>query len=306
MDSDSSVRGGRSRDRRALSGRRSGRLESAGRRKRRGRRAAKQSGAKLVVDLCDDHFDTPDLAAAYHELCDTADLVTASTASMAATIERRTGRNAVVIDDPYEGPLGDPLFYPGLLTPELRLVWFGHPVNFDTVAAMLRGLRELATSVPLELHLVTDLEAARRSPLFEELQSADGRGFKLRLTAWSPRATWQALAQSDIVLLPSLPSDKKKVKSPNRAVEGVRAGRLVVAYPLPSYQELDQGLCLNEDPVAGIRWALKHPQDALARIREGQLIIGRRFAPRTIGGRWEAVLKSAVECESRCESVAAR
>ena len=96
--------------------------------------------------------------------------------------------------------------------------------------------------------------------------------------------------------MPSLPSVKKLVKSPNRAVEGIRAGRLVLAYPLPAYQELAPGLWLGDDMAAGIRAALADPHAALETITAGQSIVARRFAPQRIAQRWEAVLEQLAEC----------
>lgn len=257
---------------------------------------AASAGAQVVVDLCDDHFDTPELSDTYFELCERADLITASTTTMAEVIRDRTGRKAAIIDDPFEGPLGQPHFCPRVLGNEVRLAWFGHPVNFDTILAMLPGLKSLSREMPLELHLVTDLNAAKQSPLLAELQRAVDQRLQLRLTPWSLNATWQALAQCDLVLVPSLPSVKKLVKSPNRAVEGIRAGRLVLAYPLPAYQELAPGLWLDEDVAAGIRAALADPRAALETITAGQSIIARRFAPQRIAQRWEAVLEQLAEC----------
>jgi glycosyltransferase involved in cell wall biosynthesis len=258
---------------------------------------AKKNGAKLVVDLCDDHFDTENLRDAYFKLCEMADTITASTAAMAQTIQQRTGRAAQVIDDPFEGPLGEPTFCPLALSDRIKLVWFGHPVNFDTVLSMLPGLKKLSSTVPLELHIVTDETAAQQSPLFGELHNAVSDRLQLKLTPWSLAATWQGLAQCDLVVVPSLPEQKKQVKSPNRVVEGIRAGRMVIAYPLPAYVELRDYLWLGEEIADGIRWAIANPQKVLEQITQGQLAIGRRFSPRTIGGRWEALLQQVVENE---------
>jgi glycosyltransferase involved in cell wall biosynthesis len=257
---------------------------------------AASAGAQVVVDLCDDHFDTPELSATYFELCNQADMLTASTTTMAEVIRDRTGRKAAIIDDPFEGPLGHPHFCPRVLSNEVRLAWFGHPVNFDTILAMLPGLKSLSRELPLELHVVTDLNAAKQSPLLAELQRAVDQRLQLRLTPWSLQATWQALAQCDLVVIPSLPSAKKLVKSPNRVVEGIRSGRLVLAYPLPAHQELAPGLWLGDDMAAGIRAALADPRAALETIIAGQSIIARRFSPQRIAQRWEAVLEQLAEC----------
>lgn len=261
----------------------------------RAARRAREFGAKLIVDLCDDHFETPELAEAYLELCQMADGITASTAAMAEVIARRTGRTAAQIDDPFEGPRGEPRFAPALRSQPLKLLWFGHPVNFDTLLACLPELQSLAREIPLELHCVTDLAAARQSPLWPALAHAATPGFTLRATPWSLPATWHALAECNLVILPSLPEQKKLVKSPNRAVEALRAGRLPLAYPLPAYQELSAGCWVGEDLAAGIRWAVQNPRSVLAKIHAGQHLLERRFSPGQIGHVWEGVLQAVAE-----------
>jgi hypothetical protein len=256
---------------------------------------AKTLGARVVVDLCDDHFDTPDLGPAYQTLCRMADRVVASTAAMAQVIHRRAGVRPAIIDDPYEGPQGKPRFEPP--ADVARLLWFGHPVNFDTLADMVPGLGVFSRRRPLSLHVVSDPSNNGIRAFVDQINRRHGPGLTARFTQWSPDATWQALANCDLVVVPSLPAAKKLVKSPNRVVEPLRAGRFVVAYPLPSYSELGDFLWLGENMAAGVEWALANPAEVLRRIETGQAHIERRFDPLAIGRVWEAVLLQTVECE---------
>ncbi|MDX1964359.1 MAG: hypothetical protein SFX18_14495 [Pirellulales bacterium] len=261
-------------------------------------RYARAQGSRVLVDLCDDHFDHPALGPVYHELCAQADGVIASTRAMAELIRQRTGRSAIQIDDPLEGPGGVPRFNPDLPQRPLRLAWFGHPVNFDTVAPCLPELQKLSVMFPLELRLITDLAAVRDNPFGRILEKATGPRLQIQALPWSQALTWQALAECDIVLLPSLPDQKKLVKSPNRAVEGIHAGRLVLAYPLPAYTELAGGLWLGEDLCQGIRWAVNHPVAARQLISQGQVLIRRRFLPEIAGQAWGGVVEAVLEQEA--------
>jgi glycosyltransferase involved in cell wall biosynthesis len=254
---------------------------------------AKQLGARVVVDLCDDHFDTAELGPAYQTLCRTADRVVASTAAMAQVIARRTGVQPTIIDDPYEGPPGRPRFEPS--NNAAKLLWFGHPVNFDTLADMVPRLGALARRRPLSLHVVSDPSNNGIRAFVEQVNRQHGPGLTARFTVWSPEATWQALADCDLVVVPSLPAAKKLVKSPNRVVEPLRAGRFVVAYPLPSYIELAGFLCLEENVAAGVEWALANAAEVRHRIEAGQAYVHRRFDPQVIARVWEAVLLQTVE-----------
>jgi hypothetical protein len=256
---------------------------------------AKQLGSRVLVDLCDDHFDSPELGSAYQSLCGLADRVIASTNAMAELIRQRTGRTATVIDDPFEGPLGAPCFAPR--REQLRLMWFGHPVNFDTVAAMMPGLVRLSRTQALLLHVVSAAGAGNIEVCLDQVNERHRPALCTKFTPWSPETTWRALSECDLVVVPSLPDAKKRVKSPNRVVEPLRAGRFVVAYPLPSYQELRDFLWLGEELDAGIDWAIRNPTKVLQRIVDGQACISRRFAPTSVALRWAAVLEQLVESD---------
>ena len=239
---------------------------------------AKQLGSRVIVDLCDDHFDSPELGPAYQSLCRLADRVVASTNAMAELICQRTGRTATVIDDPFEGPLGSPRFAPR--GEQVRLLWFGHPVNFDTVAAMMPGLVRLSREAAALLHVVSAAGAGDIARVLEPCQwsappvrsvTRSRRGV-LRLRG---RRFWNAIWS----WCRACPMQKSWSKVPNRVVEPLRSGRFVVAYPLPSYQELGDYLWLGEDMAAGIEWAISNPAEVLDRIDCGQAYINRRFAP---------------------------
>ncbi len=162
---------------------------------------------------------------------------------------------------------------------------------------MLPGLKSLSSSeVPLELHLVTDLNAAKSSPLLGELRARSISVCKLRLDPMVVQATWPRVGQCDLVVVPSLPSVKKLVKSPNRAVEGIRGGRLFLPIRCRRIRELAPGCGSVTTWRPASARALADPKSALETITAGQSIIARRFSPQRIAQRWEAVLEQLVEC----------
>lgn len=74
-----------------------------------------------VYDICDDHFS--DVHSDYYmEHTATADLVTVNTPVMAEIVKKHTGRDSVIIPDPYEAPEKPPGFGSGIL-------WYGHESN---------------------------------------------------------------------------------------------------------------------------------------------------------------------------------
>lgn len=262
---------------------------------------AQAFGARVVFDLCDDHFHTPQLEETYRQLASMADRLVASTEEMAATIERETGRRATIVSDLFEGPAGEPRFSPA--PDRLRLVWFGHPTNFDTLAAIVPGLQRLSHELPLSLEVISDPASGRIEEAIRSLDGGERSRFATRFTRWSPEATWQGLAACDIVVLPSHAGSRKLVKSPNRLVESLRAGRFVVAYPLPSYRLFAPHAWLGEDLCAGIRWAVSHQTEAEARIRTGQSLVAERFSPAAVARQWDAVLAGAADFEHSSASV---
>lgn len=97
----------------------------------------KSSGCKLVFDVCDDHFHN-EHRPHYMEACQKADMVTCNSESMRELILAETGRDALVIDDPYEDDEREPTLGNGVLwfghqsnLPDLKAVWdnFKHPVS---------------------------------------------------------------------------------------------------------------------------------------------------------------------------------
>ncbi|MBX3413741.1 MAG: hypothetical protein KF708_13705 [Pirellulales bacterium] len=254
---------------------------------------AQTLGTRVVFDLCDDHFHTPQLEVTYRRLAAAADRLVASTSEMAAVIERETGLQAVVVSDPCEGPAGEACFSPD--DSRLRLLWFGHPTNFDTLASIVPGLQQLARELPLDLEVISDPAGTRIEEALRSLDGGAGSNFTTRFTRWSPAATWQGLAACDLVLLPSLEGSRKQVKSPNRLVESLRAGRFVVAYPLPSYRCFADYVWLGEDVCDGVRWALAHRAAAEHRLLAGQRYVNQHCSAAALARLWDAVLAGVVE-----------
>jgi SAM-dependent methyltransferase len=112
-----------------------------------------------------------------------------------------------------------------------------------------------------------------------------------RFIPWSPVATWQAIDDCDLVIIPQDHMDPwGRMKSHNRLVEAIRGGRLAVTSPIPSYLELAQYAWVGEDLAEGVRWALSNPQDSLERVITGQQHVATRFSPQRILAQWKRLL----------------
>lgn len=196
-----------------------------------------------------------------------------------------------VIEDPWESLRANPPRRPRL--DPVRICWFGTlgPVNLPVVEAGLLQIVGRLAGQRVELDVVAGAirqDLVRR--LAERLHQCNPQ-CTTRFIPWSLEATWRAIDACDIVALPQEQGDGMgSVKSHNRLVETIRGGRLAVASPIPSYQELAAYAWLGEDLGEGVAWALKHPQAAYERVAAGQAYIARRFSPDAIGRKWAAVL----------------
>lgn len=252
-------------------------------------------GCKVVVDVCDNHFGETQFPC-LQRMISISDGVIANSPAMADIITTHTDRQAVVIADPVEMPRQVPRFRPevrhGLLRGQsgrLKLLWFGGaPQNYGYLRRWLPGLAALAGgALAIDLHVV----AAPMAEVEADLARYRDTGLSMRFSAWSLSVLAQALADCDLVFIPGDPADPLKTGvSTNRLAEAIQSGRFAIASGMPSYWGFREGAWVGDDLVAGLRWALRHPQDAQTRIAHGQSLIDRHYLPSMIGAAWIAAL----------------
>ncbi len=248
-------------------------------------------GVRVILDLCDSYFDHVAYGTRFQahtiEMCKLVNNVVVSTPALQDEVRRYTGMEPTIIVDPVEGTRGQPHFAPQL--PRLKLLWFGHPDNWDAMAAEVSSLAGVGDQWPLEVSVVTrplpEIEKA-----IEDFNAAYAPRLSLALTPWSSDAVWSALANCDLVVIPTLKTPFYAAKSANRLTESVWAGRAVVAHPLPSYCEYADYAFLSDDIAHGIRQALESGTATQTRITQGQDYINRINSPVAIGAAWEQVM----------------
>jgi hypothetical protein len=239
-------------------------------------RAMKGRGKRVVVDICDDHFAHPEFGRHLRALVELADGVIAATPAMADSIRRNTGRDAAVVTDPVEGPRGEPRFAPKF--PELEIVWFGHPSNAGGVVEKAAELGALAERYPLHLSMVT-AQWPQLPELLASLNAIDPGRLRVDAVAWSTDATWQALESADLAWIPVAAAGEKAMKSPNRLLESLWAGRLVVADEVPSYLPFADVTPVGVPLADAMRSALAGPAAVEAKIAEAQRRIAAAHSP---------------------------
>ena len=250
--------------------------------------AAQQINVTAVADFCDDYFDHRDrVGEHFREMAMRADAISVSTPFLARRVAEAAARDAAVIPDPYEGPRGPAKWAPGA---PLRALWFGHSLNFPGLQKSLDAI--VAAGIPMRLVVMT-------MNLPDVLQwcaanSAPAPHFALEFREWSLQGLWQSLRECDVALIPVEPAQQFNLaKGHNRVVEPLWAGRFVVANPVPAYAEFSDWAWIGDDLAAGLRWAMEHPADVVARINRAQKDILARLSPLTIAKAWEKMLKSA-------------
>ncbi len=160
---------------------------------------------------------------------------------------------------------------------------------------MIPDLAGLSRDLPIDLHVVTNPVDGAVANRLTAFTAGHGPALAARFTPWSLAATWQAIADADLVVVPSLTGQRKAVKSANRLVDSIRLGRFVIAYPLPSYTALGSYVWLGESMAAGIRWAVANPEVVHCRLHAGQKYVTTRFAPDVVARQWLTMLRRVSE-----------
>ena len=211
---------------------------------------------RVVYDCCTNHFVTKHREF-YLNACARADAVVAASAEMARIVKRETGRDAWVIEDPYEESEWAPRVGPHLL-------WHGHA----------RNVREIE-------HWRRRLEGYRLT-----MVTGGGQAIPPGYVQWSPDAMEAAYREAGMVVLPYIGNPESTA---NRAVNAIRRGLWPVCGPMPALAPLGvwQG-----DVEEGVAWALDNQQEVLDRISALQDVVERHYSPRVIAEKWRRMLET--------------
>jgi len=243
--------------------------------------AAKARGIPVLAAMCDAHFDSPINIA----LSRSADRIVVPNHAMGEAVQKHFHVTPVLIEDPYEGPRGTPRFAPA---DPIRLLWFGHSANHDTIAP---GIVQIGSGARRNIHLSILTNDPENIPHLLARLPRMKATIEVSAEDWSLLRQYQLLDTADAVLLPSQPRLDKRVRGHNRLVQTIHAGRLALAWPLPAYLELADYCFCTRDLGAGLMAALANPAAASARIAAGQAAIDARFAPARIAARWRAEIE---------------
>ena len=244
---------------------------------------AKDLGAKTIYDLCDNKFEEKE---EYEPCCQLADLVSVNRVQMGASVKAHTGRDCIVMPDPFERPKLEPTFNPGK---EIKLLWFGSQSSFKflpVVEIWQRLEKEIVNYKYTMISAKTDRLISKMS-LRQAKGQISGINFdKLDMQEWTWERQGQLLSECDIVLMPvQTDNPRTDTKSANRLIDSLMSGKFVITTALASYEEFAP-YTWQEDYIGGIKWALAHPGKTLERIRAGQKYTEENYSAQVLSKRF--------------------
>lgn len=251
-------------------------------------RRIRDAGKPVLLDLCEFPFGDPErkpVEQFYSKAFALADMLTVNSSRMQTLIRDFFRDEVVLIDDAILEPPRVPKFSPAR---PLRALWFGHPSNFPYLDKFLPTLAEFSRRSPVTLKVVSD-------PVILPYLQRTARGAAAGITGlefqpWSLDAQREALAATDVVLIPGDPTDSRKAGvSSNRLAETLQAGRFAIASPMESYLPFQDVAWVGEKLTDGLRFALDHPKKVLDQIERGQQRVSSNLSADVIGEKWHAI-----------------
>jgi len=243
---------------------------------------AKHRGARTIYDLCDNKFDEqPE----YAPCCMAADLVTVNSIQMGASVKEHTGRDSIVMPDPFERPKLAPAFAPGK---DLKLLWFGSQSSFKflPIVEIWQRLEDEIKNYRYTMISAKTERLLSKMTLRQAKGSVVGINFdRIDMQTWTWGLQGQLLQDCDIVLMPvQTDNPRTDTKSANRVIDSLISGRFVITTPLASYEEFAP-YTWQGDYIEGIKWARDNPDQVINMIAAGQQYTEQNYSARVLSNR---------------------
>ena len=244
---------------------------------------AKDLGAKTIYDLCDNKFEEKE---EYEPCCQLADLISVNSVNMEISVKHHTGRDSIVMPDPYERPKLTPKFDP---SKELKLLWFGSQSSFKffpIVECWQRLEKEIVNYKYTMISSKTDRVLSKMTQRQNKGQISGINFSKLDMQEWTWEHQGKLLTECDIVLMPvQTDNPRTDTKSANRLIDSLISGKFVITTALASYEEFAP-YTWQGDYIEGIKWALKNPAEVKERIRLGQEYTEQNYSARILSKKF--------------------
>lgn len=233
--------------------------------------------SKTYYIVCDYHLDNKH-ANHYYTMINQCDQLIVCTEAMRKVLKDATGKNGVVIKDPWgiEFEETPPNF---TKKKNYNLLWFGSKTN-------LGGLLVNLCDIPENYHLTVVTE--------HESGTYDIQGRRVKIISHSPWIVKEQFKVCDAVIIPQDVSViGKNVKTHNRLVDTIRVGKIAITSPVDAYKELDKYAWVG-GIKEGFEWLSNQtPEQINNMVLSGQEYIKGVFSPLKIAERWEQVLSGS-------------
>jgi len=258
-------------------------------------KAARQRGARVVLDLCDNHFYNPYDLPRYRrardeilEMISLSDRVVCTTEALAAVVRHETGGAVapVVVGDVAERL--KPRRPPRPAGSALRLLWFGShgspnaPSGLSDVLTIREELEALAARTPVELTICSN-SAEKYEELIAPLR------VQTRYIEWSTDGFPRVLGRADAAILPLTVNPFTACKSHNRLTSALYAGLPTLATGIESYCEFG-AYCTLDDWSGGFVALTENLQDERRRALTSRDQIDSAWSPEALAPVWEQAL----------------
>lgn len=172
------------------------------------------------------------------------------------------------------------------------IIWFGNhgSEHGDHGLNDILRFREALEAVASE-HDVRLLVVTNNRSRFEHLIAPIA--MQTDYLEWSPSVLGQALAASDITIVPNSLDEFSIGKSANRSVMSLCVGVPVVATPTAALSPLGNAVWTG-DPAAGLRIYLSSPERSAIDVQAGRALVDQHFSLDAVGRQWRDCLGALV------------
>lgn len=244
---------------------------------------------KFVFDICDDKWGSrkSKLTDTYNFLCKNANLVTTSTPTLANIIHRHTGIHAHVITDPVERERKEPEFKNITNDTTIKFAYYGAGKNFEVIDwnKIVNDLKVAHNNNKIEIHVVI----GRANKHLGKVQHLIEQKI-LFAYQWTYELQDQIVDDCHFVLLPIVNVNENiSAKSPNRLIDGIQRGKLVLTNSgVDSYEKFKNFSYFvpNFNYGKGLLYAINNKDEVLTNIKRGQLYIDQNHTPDIVGKKW--------------------
>jgi len=244
---------------------------------------------KFVFDICDDKWGSRKsiLTDIYNFLCKNANLVTTTTPTLANIIHRHTGIHAHVITDPVERERKEPEFKNITNDTTIKFAYYGAGKNFEVIDwnKIVNDLKVAHNNNKIEIHVVI----GRANKHLGKVQHLIEQKI-LFAYQWTYELQDQIVDDCHFVLLPIVNVNENiSAKSPNRLIDGIQRGKLVLTNSgVDSYEKFKNFSYFvpNFNYGKGLLYAINNKDEVLTNIKRGQLYIDQNHTPDIVGKKW--------------------